>query len=41
MKFGSNSNINYVGYVDQPKKVHQEVPSKHLETIYEKPESKI
>ena len=41
VKFGSNSNINYfVSTHNQPKKVHQDVPSNHLETIDEKPELK-
>ena len=41
MKFGSNSNINYVSNVNQPKKVDQDVPSSHLETLDEKPELEI
>ena len=41
MKFGSNSNINYVSNVHQPKKVDQDVPSSHLETLDEKPELEI
>ena len=34
MKFGLNTNINYYGVPkNQPKKVHQETPTHHLETL--------
>ena len=39
MKFGTNYDINYVGIVSQPKKVHQEAP--HLETLDKKIEPEI
>ena len=35
MKFGSN-NINYFGVPNQPKKVHQEIQSSHLESLDQK-----
>ena len=37
MKFGSNTNINYVRTINQLKKVQQEVPSSHLETLEKEP----
>lgn len=34
MKFGRNVSVNYFGSVyNQPKKIHQESPSNHVETL--------
>ena len=40
MNFGSNTNVNYVGAINEPKKVHQ-VAAHHLETLDGKTEPKI
>ena len=42
MKFGLNKTVNYFGSThNQPKKVHQETPSHHLETLEKHVEPKI